>query len=109
MNKEEHHNHQEPVMEDHNHMEGHPEDKGHSKHNHHEMMIQDFKKRFFISLILTLPILLLSPMIQTWLNINIVFLGSNYVLLALSSFIYFYGGLPFLKGIRDELREKSQV
>lgn len=59
-------------------------------HNHHEMMITDFKRRFFISLIVTIPILLLSPMVQEWTNINIIFNGSNYVLFALSTFIYFY-------------------
>ena len=46
-------------------------------------------------------------MIQEWFNLNITFPGSKYVLLALSTFIYFYGGWPFLKGLRDELKEKT--
>ncbi|HZK10530.1 MAG TPA: copper-translocating P-type ATPase [Clostridia bacterium] len=75
--------------------------------NHHEMMIRDFKKRFFISLIVTFPILILSPMVQEWTNIKLVFLGSNYLLFALATFIYFYGGWPFLKGLIEELREKN--
>ncbi len=76
-------------------------------HNHHEMMIEDFKRRFFISLIVTVPILILSPMIQEWTNVEVAFPGSNCVLFALSTFIYFYGGWPFLKGLKDELKDKT--
>ncbi|NLC04171.1 MAG: copper-translocating P-type ATPase, partial [Tissierellia bacterium] len=90
-------------MNGHENQDNHKE---HDHHNHHEMMIEDFKRRFFISLIVTIPILILSPMIQEWTNISITFTGSNYVLFALSTFIYFYGGWPFLKGLVDELREK---
>ncbi|MDY0235722.1 MAG: copper-translocating P-type ATPase [Gudongella sp.] len=76
-------------------------------HNHHEMMIVDFKRRFLISLIVTIPILFLSPMVQEWIGIDISFTGSNYILFALATFIYFYGGWPFLKGLKDELKEKK--
>jgi len=76
---------------------------GHEGHDHHAMMTDDFKKRFFIVLLLTIPVLLLSEMIQHWLNIHISFQGSRYVLLALSSIIFFYGGWPFLKGWVDEM------
>ena len=65
---------------------------GHAGHDHHAMMINDFKKRFWISLILTVPVLLLSEMIQHWLGFEIKFPGDKYVLLILSSFIFFYGG-----------------
>ncbi|HCX04853.1 MAG TPA: heavy metal translocating P-type ATPase [Clostridiales bacterium] len=71
------------------------------------MMIEDFKKRFFISIIVTVPVLLLSPMIQDWFNFSIKFTGSSYVLLGLSTFIYFYGGWPFLTGFIDEMKEKN--
>src|SRR6187399_1605831 len=80
---------------------------GHEGHDHHAMMINDFKKRFWVSLILTVPILLLSEMIQHWLRFEIKFTGDKYVLLILSSFIFFYGGWPFLKGFVDEIRAKS--
>lgn len=80
---------------------------GEHGHDHHRMMIADFKRKFWISTILTLPILLLSPMIQNWIGVNWVFTGSNYVLFALSSIVYFYGGWPFLKGLVSELKEKS--
>jgi Cu2+-exporting ATPase len=80
---------------------------GHEGHDHHAMMINDFKKRFWISLILTVPILLLSEMIQHWLGFEIKFPGDKYVLLILSSFIFFYGGWPFLKGFVSEIKVKS--
>jgi len=76
----------------------------HAGHDHHAMMIDDFKKRFYIVLVLTIPILLLSPMIQFWLNVHWEFTGSPYLLFALSSAVFFYGGWPFLKGWLDELK-----
>lgn len=80
---------------------------GHTGHDHHAMMIDDFKKRFYIVLILTVPIMLLSEMIQHWLNIHISFPGNQYVLLALSSIVFFYGGMPFLKGWISEMKAKN--
>ncbi|MGO1529402.1 MAG: heavy metal translocating P-type ATPase [Senegalia sp. (in: firmicutes)] len=100
-----HDNHEE--HENHEPKEGCGDDGGHDHHNHHEMMIKDFKRRFFISLIVTIPILILSPMIQEWFNFSIKFIGDGYVLFALSTFIYFYGGWPFLTGLKDELIEKK--
>ncbi|MEF8847790.1 MAG: copper-translocating P-type ATPase [Candidatus Thermoplasmatota archaeon] len=75
--------------------------------SHHEKMLDEFKKRFIISLILTIPTLFLSPLIQSFLGITFTFTGSNFVLFALSSIIFFYGGWPFLKGIYDELIDKN--
>jgi len=91
-----------------NHEEHHK--KGHDDHDgksHHEKMIKDFKRRFFISMIITVPILLLSPMIQEWFNFEIQFSGSLYLLFGLSSLVYFYGGWPFLKGFYDEVTDKK--
>lgn len=108
---------QNPSQKEHNHME-HGEHIQHGKHgaqdkykdhtNHHEMMVEDFKRRFFISVIITIPILLLSPIIREFLFpvsgiIVPGFKGDIYVLFLLSTIIFFYGGLPFLKGIKDEL------
>lgn len=76
-------------------------------HNHHKMMIEDFKKRFYLSLFITIPILILSPMIQDWLNFEIVFSGKEYVVLILSTFLFFYGGWPFLTGLKDELKKRA--
>lgn len=77
---------------------------GHAGHDHHAMMIDDFKKRFYVVLVLTIPIMLLSPMIQHWLNVNWEFTGSQYLLFGLSSVVFFYGGWPFLKGWFDEMK-----
>jgi len=96
------HGHDDHKQDDKDHHHSH---KGHE--NHHAMMAKDFKKRFYISLILTVPILLLSPMIQSFLNLNIRFLGDSYILLVLSTLLFIFGGKPFLTGARDELKKKS--
>ncbi len=92
---------------------------GHSKMQHsgnppmgmqghdHNMMIADFKKRFYVVLILTIPIMLLSMMIQKFLGVNWQFTGSQYILFALSTVVFFYGGWPFLKGFVNEVKTKS--
>ena len=92
-----------------NHHHGHDQHKhgDHGHHDHHAHMIEDFKKRFWVSLILTVPILLLSPMIQSWLGVDWAFAGDKYILFVLSSLVFFYGGWPFLKGMVDELKAKS--
>src|SRR5690625_1455264 len=102
MKQHEHHNHEKMDYSKMDHS-GH----GEMEHNHHEMMIQDFKRRFWISMVLTLPILALSPMIQGILGIEWNFNGSNYVLFGLSSIVYFYGGWPFLTGLVSELKDKA--
>ena len=84
---------------------------GHKKaeHDHHAHMVADFRRRFWVSLVLTVPILILSPLIQELLGIEdvISFPGDAYLLWGLSSAVFFYGGLPFLKGIWSELKSKS--
>lgn len=70
-------------------------------------MARDFKKRFWLSLILTLPILVLSPLIQDWLGFSFDFSGANYLIFALSTLIFFYGGWPFLSGAKEELSERK--
>ncbi len=79
------------------------------KHQDHHRMMKDFRRRFWISLILTVPILALSPMIQSFLGIEgaISFPGDSFVLLGLSVLVFFYGGWPFLSGIVRELRQKQ--
>jgi Cu2+-exporting ATPase len=78
-----------------------------SGHSHHAGMIDDFKKRFYVVLILTVPIMALSPMIQHWLSVDWSFRGSGYVLLVLSSIVYFYGGWPFLQGLVSEVKTRT--
>lgn len=77
----------------------------HDKHAGHHT--ENFLKRFWLSLILTIPVLLLSEMIQHWFGFHISFGGVKYVLLGLGSIIYFYGGWPFLKGMISEIRDKA--
>lgn len=79
----------------------------HNHKNHHEMMIADFKKRFFVTLILTIPILLLSPTIQTWLSLDLRFTGDSYILMGLSTIAFVYGGWPFLKGSYKEIFKET--
>ena len=80
---------------------------GMAGHDHHKMMIADFKKRFWVSLILTIPVLILSPMIQGFFGYSLSVPGNPYVLMALSSVIYFWGGWPFLKGFITEIKQKG--
>ncbi len=89
--------------------EGHKGHQGHQKGDHHAHMVSDFRRRFWISLGLTLPVLALSPMIQSFLGIEkaIAFSGDSYVIWAFSTAVFFYGGWPFLKGLYDELRKKE--
>jgi P-type Cu2+ transporter len=73
----------------------------------HNMMIDDYKRRFFVVLVLTLPIVLLSSMIQKFMGVHWQFPGSQYVLFGLSSVVFFYGGWPFLKGWIGEIKAKN--
>ena len=75
---------------------------GFDKHAGHHT--PDFLKRFWITLVLSVPVLLLSHMIQQWLGFTIAFQGDKYVLLVLGSIIYFYGGMPFFKGFLGEVK-----
>lgn len=75
--------------------------------DHHAMMVQDFKRLFWVSLTVMMPIMILSPMIQMFLGVDWRFPGDSYVLLVLSTFLFFYGGWPFLKGAKDELKRRS--
>ena len=79
----------------------------HGNHSEHTGMIADFRKRFYVVLVLTVPIMLLSKMIQQFMGVNWQFEGSQYILFALSSVVYFYGGMPFLKGLVNEVKAKN--
>ncbi|MFB0563771.1 MAG: heavy metal translocating P-type ATPase [Candidatus Lokiarchaeia archaeon] len=78
--------------------------KGHQNHAHH---IEEFKRRFWVSLILTIPVLLLSETIQTWFGFRINVPYQNIVVFLLSSVIYFYGGWPFIKGTVREIKNRQ--
>jgi len=101
-----HKNYTESDPSEHKEHEQHEE---HDHHNHddHSHHIADYWKRFLISTIVTVPVLLLSPMIQQWLGFEISFPGDSYVLAILSTFIFIYGGYPFLKGLYDEVKDNA--
>tara|TARA_R110001583_G_scaffold9203_3_gene43605 strand:- start:2807 stop:4975 length:2169 start_codon:yes stop_codon:yes gene_type:complete len=80
---------------------------GTTGHDHHKMMVKDFRKRFWVSLIITIPILFLSPMIQEFFGYDFLLPGNPYILFALSTFIYFWGAWPFLKGFYGEMKTKG--
>lgn len=69
--------------------------------------VEDFKRRFIVSLLITIPILALSPMVQHLLGFELEFPGSITLLFLLSTFIYFYGGYPFLQGFVREIKEQN--
>ncbi|MBU1820912.1 MAG: cadmium-translocating P-type ATPase [Bacteroidetes bacterium] len=80
---------------------------GREGHDHHKMMIDDFKKRFWISSVITIPILVFSPMIQDLLGYELLLPGNPYILFALSTIVYFWGGWPFLKGFWKEIKQSG--
>ena len=110
-NKHEHHQQQEMDHGNMDHSKMHHDHgsipMGMAGHDHHKMMIADFKKRFWVSLILTIPVLILSPMIQGFFGYSLSVPENPYVLMALSSVIYFWGGWPFLKGFITEIKKKG--
>src|SRR5690625_2628057 len=81
----------------------------HSGHDHHDHgdMVTDFKKRFIISLIITIPILIMSPMIQSFIGVDWRFANDQYIVFALATFVFFYGCWPFITGGIDELKDKN--
>ncbi len=81
---------------EHDHTGGYNEHAGHHTAN--------FLQRFWICMLVTVPVLLLSHMIQQWLGFHMAFPGDRYLLLALSTFIFIYGGWPFLTGLVNELK-----
>jgi len=80
----------------------------HSGHSGHSDMVSDFRRRFWISLVLTIPVVLLSPMIQKRLGLErFAFSGQDWVQFVFASAVYFYGGWPFLSGLVAELRQRQ--
>jgi Cu2+-exporting ATPase len=97
--------------------EGHSGHMDHDQHNgddnkhqnHHAHMVADFRRRFWVSLVLTVPILALAPLIQSFLGVEEIwrFPGDGYLQFGLATVIFFYGGWPFLKGFFDEVQDKQ--
>jgi Cu2+-exporting ATPase len=77
----------------------------HSKHEGHS--IADFKKRFYICLVLTIPVLILSAPVQSLLGFKFSFPGDLAMLFLISTFVFFYGGYPFLNGALREIKNRA--
>lgn len=104
-NNSEEHNHQNHMNHsNHMHHDNHESHNHHSGHAHHH---GNFKVKFFVSLIFGIPIILLSPMMGVNLPFQFTFPGSEWVVLILSTILFFYGGKPFLSGGKDEIAEKK--
>ncbi|SFD45005.1 Cu2+-exporting ATPase [Lentibacillus persicus] len=102
------HNHHHDPSGDH-HDDDHHEQHDHGSHGHHDHgdMVSDFRRRFYISLAVTIPILILSPMIQSFIGVDWRFPFDQYLLFTLATFVFFYGGWPFITGGISELKEKN--
>lgn len=87
--------------------ESHESHESHDHTDHHRMMIRDFKKRFYVTLVLSVPVLVLAPLVQDLLGFTWGFPGDGYVVFLVASAIFFYGGWPFLTGMVDELKSKN--
>ncbi|MFV0559385.1 MAG: heavy metal translocating P-type ATPase [Enterococcus sp.] len=73
----------------------------------HSMHMGNFKQKFWLSLVLAIPIILFSPMMGIDLPFQITFPGSQWVVLVLATILFIYGGQPFLSGAKMELQQKS--
>ena len=104
-----HSNHEHSTHADHDH--SNHEHMNHDTHNHdsmdHSMHRGNLKVKFFVSLFLSIPIILLSPMMGGKLPFQLTFNGSEWIVLFLASVLFFYGGMPFLKGAKMEIEMKS--
>ncbi len=79
----------------------------HGSHESHAHHIEDFKRRFVISLMLTVPILLFSETIQSWFRFTVSVPYREWLMIILATVIYFYGGYPFIKGTKGELLKRK--
>jgi P-type Cu2+ transporter len=82
---------------------------GHQAGHDHGAMVADFRRRFWVSLALSIPVLVLAPMIQGILGLReaLAFPGDSYLQAALATVVFFYGGWPFLAGLARELRKRQ--
>jgi len=82
---------------------------GENHEGHHQHMMNDFRRRFWISLIASIPIVAMAPLVQSIFGLKkaLSFPGDIYVQFVLAVFVFFYGGYPFLKGMIGELKEKN--
>jgi Cu2+-exporting ATPase len=89
--------------------QGHDAAEPHRGESHHAHMVADFRRRFWVSLILSVPVLALAPLIQAWLGLGerLAFSGDRAIQAMVATIIYAYGGRPFLRGAVGELRTRQ--
>ncbi|WP_373208920.1 copper/silver-translocating P-type ATPase CopB [Enterococcus faecium] len=106
-NKESAHSNEKQMKHDHSQMDH----SMHMDHDHggmdHSMHMGNFKQKFWLSLILAIPIILFSPMMGMEFPFQITFPGSDWLVLILATILFIYGGQPFLSGAKMELKQKS--
>ncbi|WP_436410144.1 heavy metal translocating P-type ATPase [Loigolactobacillus coryniformis] len=76
-------------------------------HGGHMMHMGNLKQKFWVALILTIPVILLTPMMGLHLPFQFTFPGSDWLVLIVASFLFIYGGKPFLQGAQMELTERK--
>lgn len=101
------HHHTESRHAGHQPVSSHDEHEGGSHDKHAGHNVADFWRRFIVCTVISVPVLALSHMVQQWLGFELAFPGDKYLLAALATFIFVYGGYPFLKGLYDEVRDKA--
>ena len=111
MTVENNHQHETHHEHEHNHHD-HSEHHNHHGHDHNDGMDHsahtgDFKKKFFVSLFLAVPIIFMAPMMGIELPFQFTFSGSDWVVLILGTILFFYGGMPFLQGASMEIKAKN--
>ena len=102
----EHHNPTAPTNPHSGHA-AHAEAGGQHAAHDHTAMISDFLRRFWVCLVLTVPVVAFSPMFQHIAGYALDFPGRNWLTVALATVIFGYGGKPFLVGMLDELRRRE--
>ncbi len=78
---------------------------GHVDHSGHEEL---FRKRFWVSLLLSIPVLLYTPMLQMWFGFRMPeFPGSHWIAPLFSVIVFLYGGIPFIQMAIPEIRSRQ--
>jgi Cu2+-exporting ATPase len=84
---------------------GHGGHRGHDKHAGHDPEM--FRRKFWLSLALTVPVVVTSEMVMDWFGYSLDFPGMSWVGPVLGSVVFFYGGWPFLAGAVSEVRDRA--
>lgn len=98
-----HHSHEHHLAHHGHHHHNHQEHDSHAEHGHDPAI---FKRKFWLSLLLTTPVVIFSPTIQSLLGYDVSFASSQYIPAILGIVVFFYGGLVFIRGAVEEIKTK---